>query len=241
MDKPRNKIQLSLLLIVLIIIVVCLFKKNAMNGDKLDFLNKRIVEIILTNYMDGDIISETDIAVDRIYYGAFSKENANEVLVISKILNTPHAAGLDKTVTVLLAADSLELIAYKEFGADIVELECFQGNNGQKRVVVTYTMIYQGIATQKIGLFAIDKGEWNEVPIEYLETLDGEYYCFISEEFLIVTSQYGFVEPPFDSLIMPVDIIEILVWDPYAEQFIVPKVNPPLFSEVTGKRQNIIS
>ena len=36
----------------------------------------------------------------------------------ARFLNTPHVAGLDKTVGILLDADSLEMVAYKEFAAD---------------------------------------------------------------------------------------------------------------------------
>lgn len=185
MDKIKDKILPNLILIVLIMIAVCLYAGNRADADHLDDLNKRVADIIITNYVDGEIISETDIAVDQIYYGSFSQENANEILVVSKILNTPHVAGLDKTATVLLAADTLELVAYREFGADIVTLECVQGHNGQKRVIAVYTTIYQGIATQEAGLFSIDNGVWNEMPIDYLEALEGEYFAFYRMNLLL--------------------------------------------------------
>lgn len=52
-------------------------------------------------------------------------------------LNTPHVAGLDKTVGILLDADSLEMVAYKEFAADKVVINCIQASDGQSRILVS--------------------------------------------------------------------------------------------------------
>ena len=219
--KIRNKILASLILIVLFIMVVCLIKKNRTASDLMDNLNHKVIEIIMTNYVDGDLISEADIALDQIYYGSFSKENADEILVISKILNTPHVAGLDKRVSILLKADSLEFIAYKEFGSDIVALNCVQTHNGLSRIIVTNTMIYQGIATQAAELFSLNDGVWNPIPLEYLNNLKDEYFCFIADDLLIVASGYSLATVPSDNIILPEDIVAILVWNSYTEQFIV--------------------
>ena len=47
-------------------------------------------------------------------------------MVLCKNLHLPHAAELDKTVGVLMDADSLNMIAYREFTADKVVVSRLQ-------------------------------------------------------------------------------------------------------------------
>lgn len=61
-----------------------------------------------------------------------------------KILNTPHVAGLDKTVGVLLEAGSLEMVAYNEFAADKVVINCIQASDGQSKTIGDESFYYIG-------------------------------------------------------------------------------------------------
>lgn len=208
-----------LLLFSLIFISACVTVKSSANTDMVSELSSLLIEKVLENYADGNVISEEDIAIDRIYYGSFSHENVSEILVLCKILNTSHVAGLDKTVAVLLEAESLELTAYQEFGADKVEIHCMQTSNGQSRILVSNTTVNQGISTQTVELFAIENSQWIEIPIdalktfEELKTLKEGYFCFIGDNLIIVVSE--------SKLTRSEEIVEVLIWNPETEKFLL--------------------
>ena len=105
-----------LVLFMLMCINACGISKSRDSADMVSELNNRIIEKVAENYEEGNI-SALDIVIVRIDFGSFSQDNASEIFVLCKILNTPHVAGLDKTVGILLDADSLEMVAYKEFAA----------------------------------------------------------------------------------------------------------------------------
>lgn len=175
--------------------------------------NTLVVEKVLENYMDGDIITASDVAIDKVYYGSFSQENANEILVLCKILNMPHVGGLDKTVGMVLTQDTLDVVAYEEFPADRVEIDCFQMNNGKKRVLFIGTSTYQGISGQTIFLFDIQGSEWVQVPIDALNSIEGEYFCVMGEDKLFVASEAEITSPS--------EIIMVLNWDAQAGEFLL--------------------
>ena len=56
-------------------------------------LNNRIIEKVAENYEEGNI-SALDIVIVRIDFGSFSQDNASEIFVLCKNLNTPHVAGV---------------------------------------------------------------------------------------------------------------------------------------------------
>ena len=173
-------------------------------------LSEYIVEKVMKNYEDGNINQE-DIMIDQIYYGHFSRKDVNEIFVLCKILNTPHVAGLDKTVAVLLKADSLEQIAYREFNADNIEIDCMPTSTGQSKILYIGTTTYQGISTQEIQLLNIQDNQWIDTPIEGLKNLEEEYFCFMGNRAIIVSS--------LDQITNPADIIAVLKWNPDTEQF----------------------
>lgn len=200
-------------LLVLVLIGVLLFRKPASDAASLTAFNEQVVVKVLENYWDGDFITDDDIAIDQIYYGSFSQENAKEVLVLCKILNQPHVGGLDKTVGLVLEQDSLEVVAYEEFPADKVEIGCFQTKSGKSRVLFIGTSTYQGISGQAALLFDIQGSQWVQVPIDALDGFEGEYFCFMGEDMLVVSSTA--------QLTSPARVMGILVWDAEAEQFVL--------------------
>ncbi len=126
MRRMKNKILLFLisLLSLMIMFTGCASKRQNTNADVLSALNDRCVALITENYEDGeintsDVISNethvSDIILDQIFYGSFSQEDADEIFVLCKILNNPHAAGFDKKVGIVLDAKTLEMVAYQEF------------------------------------------------------------------------------------------------------------------------------
>lgn len=212
MGTMKNKALpvLALALSVMMFLSGCGISKSGDNADVLSELNSRIIEKVIENYEDGSI-SASDIAIDCIYFGSFSQDNVSEMFVLCKLLNTPHTAGLDKTTGILLETDSLEMTAYKEFGADKVVINCIRTSDGQSRILVLKSTTYQGITTQEIQLLAIEGGQWAEIPIDALKTMGEEafYYIDIAEDLIIVTSG--------DKL--PEEITAVLKWNPETEQF----------------------
>lgn len=172
-------------------------------------LSEYILETVMESYEDGNI-SKEDIVIDRIYCGHFSQKDVNEIFILCKILNIPHVAGLDKTIAVLLEADSLEPIAYKEFNADNVSIDCVQTNTEQSKILYIGTTTYQGMSTQEIHLWGIQDRQWVDIPIESLETLSDGCFCFMGNGKIIVSS-----------ITDHADIIAILSWNPDMEQFIL--------------------
>ena len=130
MGKMKNKVLpvSVLVLFMLMCINACGISKSRDSADMVSELNNRIIEKVAENYEEGNI-SALDIVIVRIDFGSFSQDNASEIFVLCKILNTPHVAGLDKTVGILLDADSLEMVAYKEFAADKVVINCIQASD----------------------------------------------------------------------------------------------------------------
>lgn len=216
MGKIKNKVLpiSALVLFMLMFISACGISKFSDNADMFSELNNWIIEKVIENYEDGNI-SASNIVIDRIYFGSFSQDNVSEIFVLCKILNTPHVAGLDKTVGILLEAGSLEMVAYKEFAADKVVINCIQASDGQSRILVLKTTTYQGISTQEIQLLAIEGSQWVEIPIDALKTIGDEafYYIDIGDDLIIVTSE--------NKLISPEEIVAVLKWNPETEQFVL--------------------
>ena len=197
-----------LVLFMLMCINACGISKSRDSADMVSELNNRIIEKVAENYEEGNI-SALDIVIVRIDFGSFSQDNASEIFVLCKILNTPHVAGLDKTVGILLDADSLEMVAYK------VVINCIQASDGQSRILVSKTTTYQGISTQEIQLLAVEGSQWVEIPIDALKIIGDEsfYYMDIVDDLIIVASE--------DKLISSEEIVAVLKWNPETEQFVL--------------------
>lgn len=216
MGKMKNKVLpvSVLVLFMLMCINACGISKSRDSADMVSELNNRIIEKVAENYEEGNI-SALDIVIVRIDFGSFSQDNASEIFVLCKILNTPHVAGLDKTVGILLDADSLEMVEYKEFAADKVVINCIQASDGQSRILVSKTTTYQGISTQEIQLLAVEGSQWVEIPIDALKIIGDEsfYYMDIVDDLIIVASE--------DKLISSEEIVAVLKWNPETEQFVL--------------------
>lgn len=84
-------------------------------------------------------------------------------------------------MAVLLEAASLKQVAYKEFNADSVSIDCVQTSTGQSKIVFIGTTTYQNISTQEIQLWGIQDNQWVDMPIESLENLSDDYFCFMGD------------------------------------------------------------
>lgn len=195
------------------------------NPDVLSVPDDRFIEMVKENYEDGEI-STSDIVIDQIYYGSFSEEDVSEIFVLCKILNTPHAAGLDKKIGILLDAHTLEMVAYKEFGGDKTEISCMPMSNGQSRILFFQTSIYQGISTQTVELYAVQGSQWVEIPIDIMENvpaerreaLEGKCFCYLSGERMVVVYEDNQFE---DELTDSAEMIAMFIWNPDTGQFVL--------------------
>lgn len=175
-------------------------------------LNNRIVETVLENDESGGTVEASDVAIEHIFYGSFSKTGAKEVLVVCRILNTPHTGGLGRRAIIILAVDSLDIVAYNEIPADEVWVDTLPMSNGQDRIIFSGKSTYQGISAQDIMYFYIQSGQWTEVPIEELEIFGENQFYFLAEDVMIVTSA--------SRLTGSSDITAILTWDQNEGKFV---------------------
>ncbi|MGN0471611.1 MAG: hypothetical protein ACI4F8_02075 [Lachnospiraceae bacterium] len=216
MNRVKSRVLVIAVMMVAVMLLIsgCGASKTDTQSDKTESLNDWAIKAVVENYSDGDIIREYDIVVDRVYYGSFSQESADEILVLCKILDLPHVAGLDKTVGVLMDADSLDMIAYREFPADKVVVSRLQTGSGRSRILVSKTSASTGLWSQEIQLLAVEGSEWIEIPIDALDALNlGEKdICFVEENQIIAISGYSFSGSGA--------IMEILTWNPEMEQFV---------------------
>ena len=217
--KIKNKagIVFGFVLLATIFCSSCTATKEISYAEMFSEINNWIIDKVKENAEDTSI-SRSDIVIDQIYYGSFSQKDANslkeanEILVLCKLQNTPHAGGLDRTAGLLLSADSMEVVAYHEFAADKVIINCFHTNSGENRVLFLGTTTYQGISTQEAQLYAIKDGKWIELPISNVD-LDKGYLSFVDDNSLIVTTK--------EEITSPEDILEVLIWNQEIGQFVL--------------------
>lgn len=210
--KKRNSVLLIHVMVLCAIIFSSCGKVKSPNVDS-SFINIQniIIQTVKENYEDVDI-SESDIEVAEIHYGTFSQSIEKELFVICNILNQPHVAGLDKSVCLLLTADSLEMKAYKEFASDDTVIKCFLAEDGLSRILVSEKTTYQGITSQEIKFFMIKDKQWIEIPIDALDGFETENFFFVTENAIIVTSNNYLTDAS--------DIIAVLTWNPDVGEFL---------------------
>lgn len=185
---------------------------------------------IVTELKDGG----SEIEIDKIYFGAFSRADANEVLVLCKMTNLPHVAGEDRTAVLLFSADSsaMKLTAFKEIPADEVSLSCLPAASGQRRLLCSASTTYQGVTGQSIFLLRYRDGQWEDEAVEALKDVKGLdedrlYYDGSAATMGNYKGQLGF--PADDHIIIASldknrsfeKILGVLVWEPETEKFVL--------------------
>lgn len=176
-------------------------------------LNDRVIETVLENDESGGAVAASDVVMDQTIYGSFSGPGAKEVLVICKILNMPHVAGLDRRAIIILGMDSMDMVAYTEIPADEVWVDTLPLSNGQDRIIFSGKSTYQDISSQDVMYFCIQDGQWMEIPIEELEAFGDDCFYYLTDEMMIVTTERELTDPS--------DITAILMWDRNAGEFTV--------------------
>lgn len=175
-------------------------------------LNNRIIETVLENDESGGTVEASDVVVEQTFYGSFSKPEVREVLVVCRILNTPHTGGLGRRAIIILAVDSMEVVAYNEIPADQVWVDILPVSNGQDRIIFSGKSTYQGMVAQDVMYFYIQSGQWTEIPIEELEILGENQFYFLIEDVMIVASASRLTDAS--------DITAVLTWNEDEGKFV---------------------
>ena len=221
-DRNMNKEGLGLkritifavvILLVVFLMAGCAGTKGIGETQLLSGLNNRVIETVLENDETEGAITASDIVIDQTIYGSFSEPEAQEVLVICKILNMPHVGGLDRRALIILGIDSMDVVAYTEIPADEVWVDILPMSNGQDRIFFSGKSTYQGISAQDIMYFCIQDGQWTEVPVEELEALGEACFYYPTGDMMIVTSGTELTDPS--------NIVAILTWNQDAGEFIL--------------------
>lgn len=210
--KKRIWIIVNFILIAVLLICGCAEIKKVDNTELLSRLNEKIIEIVLEHDESGGAVEASDIVIEQIFYGSFSQPKAKEVLVICKLLNTPHTGGLDRRACVILEVDTMEAGAYIELGADEALVYKLSMRNGQDRMIFLGQSTYQGLSTQEVMCFSVQDGQWTEMEIGEVKELGEGCFCFRIDDMLVVTSERKLVNPS--------GITAILTWDADTGQFV---------------------
>ena len=129
------------------------------NGMLVDRLDKASDETI--SYVYGR--SPDNIKVGSIYGGNFTGSGENELLVIFKLSNVPHAGGLDCSVAAVYDRATLGLIAQRTFPADECRFEVVRDSEGRGYLLFCGTTTYQGSSEHTLQLFKPGE-DWEQVP-----------------------------------------------------------------------------
>lgn len=207
--------------------------------DLLSWLEDRVLELMEEDQETALYKKEAEtVSIDQIYYGSFTQQGANEVLVICRFSGgLPH--DVEPAACVLLDADTLEMITCKTIGGSVVTVNRLETADGQSRLFVSIITTYQGHSGQYVWLYSLQDGQWAELPTDALDALlEAEYgevdtplggyangYCSLvsggdweGKTYLIVATHNS---DYLASLNDPSEVIAVLVWDPSSEQFVL--------------------
>ncbi|MDE5892681.1 MAG: hypothetical protein K2H45_07155 [Acetatifactor sp.] len=223
--SKRVSIFSIIMLFLIIFMSGCAETEGADDTQLLSRLNNRVIKTVLENDESGGTITTSNIVIDQAFCGSFSKPEAEEVLVVCRILDMPHVGGLDRRAIIILDADSMNVVAYNEILADEVWISRLPVSNGQDRIIFSAKSTYQGISTQNVMYFCIQNGQWTEIPVEELEALGEDSFCFLTGDVMIVTSNSELTDTSY--------ITAILTWNQDVGKFISEQSseNPNMLTE----------
>lgn len=207
-----SKKILAVMFAVALFMSGCAESTGTDDTNPLSGLNNRVIETVLENNETEDTVTASDVVIDQIFYGSFSEPEAEEVLVVCRMLNMPHVGGFDRRAIIILEVESMDVVAYDEIPADEVWVSRLSMGNGQDRIIFSAQTTYQGISTQNVMYFCIENGQWAETPIEELPALGEDGFYFLVGDVMLVTSG--------SELTNTSDITAILTWDQDTGKFI---------------------
>lgn len=133
---------------------------NKLLIDKLDKTSDETIRYVYN-------ISHDNIKVENTYEGNFTGSGKTELLVVFKLLDVPHAGGLDCHVAAVYDKTTLELVAQRNFPADKCWFDILKDNKGRSYLLFSGTTTYQGNTSYMLMLFKPGK-DWEQLlPQEY--------------------------------------------------------------------------
>ncbi|MDD2401599.1 MAG: M56 family metallopeptidase [Clostridia bacterium] len=125
---------------------------NQLLIDKLD----KVSDETIKDYYE---LSPHNITVANTYEGNFTDSGNQELLVIFKLLNMPHAGGLDCSVVATYDKSTCNIISQKTFSADKCNFDILTDDNNRSYLLFVGNTTYQGYSSYSLGLWKIEK-EW---------------------------------------------------------------------------------
>lgn len=125
------------------------------------------------------------INMKSLHYGNFTSSEAHEILVLLHV-DAPHVAGLDRTIALIVDADSLNRKMQQTFAADSVSVNLFTDSIGKDDILVIKSTTNQGISTYSANLFEIKDNEWVTKPVSDENFTDISCFTLLSDGILQV-------------------------------------------------------
>lgn len=193
----RQTISILLIASVMILFAGCTPKPIEM----MDMNTRLIAEVdrSLDDYLEamGDKALEQLLELDSIHYGAFTEVGAEEMLVQFKVLDVPHAAGLDRTVVLICDAATLEVKHQKTFMADRVTIHLLNGLDERLEVLYIGSVTYQGFTAYGIERFDLTRGGWTNVAVSDVAFGERDAFFFADDVLHVFELTYEDYEPVY--------------------------------------------
>lgn len=137
------------------------------------------------------------LKLHSIEYGAYTEVGAEEMMVQFKVMDVPHAAGLDRTVVLICDAKTLEAKHQKTFMADRVTIHLLNDLDLRNEILYIGSTTYQGFTAYGIERFDLSKGDWVAVTISDVVFGERDAFFFADGVLQVFELTYEDYEPVY--------------------------------------------
>ena len=155
----------------------------------------RSQEDYLEMMMDTDLSQL--IELDSVQFGAFTEVGLEEVLVIFKFLDVPHAGGLDRTLVLICDAKTFKVKLQHTFVADHVELHLMQRNDLRNEILYIGSTTYQGETVYGIERYDLSTGKFESKSISENDFERNAAFFFSNDILQVFELSYADYEPVY--------------------------------------------
>jgi len=132
-----------------------------------------------------------------IQYGAFTEVGVQEMLVLFKVLDMPHVAGLDRTVALICDAKTFEVKHQKTFVADQVSIHLLNGLDLRSDILYIGTVSYQGYTAYAVERFDLSEGGWVSKEISVDGFTESDAFFFLNDVLQVFELTYSNYLPEY--------------------------------------------
>ncbi len=134
----------------------------------------------------SEIHASGDMRLEQIKIGNFSQagSDAEELLAVFELLNTPHTGGLNRKVMALFSKEG-ELLTYQVLNGDSVDIYDLKHEDGTTYMLVSLVTVYQGVKTQTLTLYHVNGRDFQKVFVKCLELADDAFAAFAGSDTLV--------------------------------------------------------